>query len=112
MNFFRREMYIRRELSYPPYSYLVSIKVISRDYDLVSRESNLIAAKLRDNLTSSVILGPSIGSTFKVNNTYRFGILIKYKKEENLYPYLEKLLDYYKTNDKIKIDIDFNPISC
>ena len=112
MNFFRREMYIRKELGYPPYSHLVSIKIISREYDLVSKESNLIAERLKTNLPSSIILGPSIGSTFKINNTYRFGILIKYKKEDNLYSYLEKLLDYYKSNDKIKIDIDFNPISC
>lgn len=112
MEFFNREMKIRRELNYPPYSYLVSIKIISRDYDVVSRESNIIASRLKDNLLSSIVLGPSIGSTFKVNNTYRFGIIIKYKKEDNLYPYLEKLLEYYKSNDKIKIDIDFNPISC
>lgn len=112
MEFFNREMRIRRELNYPPYSYLVSIKIISRDYDVASRESNIIASRLKDNLLSSIVLGPSIGSTFKVNNTYRFGIIIKYKKEDNLYPYLEKLLEYYKSNDKIKIDIDFNPISC
>ena len=112
MDFFKKEMSIRRELNYPPYSYLVSIKVISKEYDLVSRESNIIASRLRENLSSSIVLGPSIGSTFKVNNTYKFGILIKYKKEDNLYPYLEKLLNYYKNNSKIKLDIDFNPISC
>lgn len=112
INFFKQEMQIRRELNYPPYCYLVSIKVISTDYELARSESNKVSIKLKENLTNSKVLGPSIGSTFKIKNTYRFGILIKYKKEDNLYPYLEKLLDYYKTNSKIKIDIDFNPISC
>ena len=112
ITFFKKEMQIRRELNYPPYCYLVSIKVISTDYDLAKNESNKISIRLKENLLNSKVLGPSIGSTFKIKNTYRFGILIKYKKEDNLYSYLEKVLDYYKTNQKIKIDIDFNPISC
>ena len=109
--FFKQEMSIRKMLNYPPYYYMVSIKVISSSYDLVKKESNEIAARLKDNLKESMILGPSIGSTFKINNTYRFGIIIKYKKEPNLYPYLTNLLEYYKNNSKIKVDIDFNSIS-
>ena len=108
--FFKKEMGIRKMLNYPPYYFLVSIKVISTDYDLVKKESNIIANKLKDNLKKSIILGPSIGSTFKLKNKYRFGITIKYKKEPNLYPYLKKLLDYYKNNSKMSLDIDFNPI--
>lgn len=111
MAFFREEMKIRKTLQYPPYCFLVSIKVISKDYNLAQTESNLIAKRLRENLLNSTVLGPSIGSTFKINNTYRFGIIIKYKKEDNLYPFLEKMLDYYKINDKIRLDIDFNPIT-
>lgn len=109
--FFKQEMNIRRKLNYPPYCYLVSIKVISSDYELVKKESNIIASKLKENLVNSIVLGPSIGSTFKIKNTYRFGITLKYKKEDNLYQYLEELLEHYKNNSKIKIDIDFNPIS-
>lgn len=111
MAFFKEEMKIRKTLQYPPYCFLVSIKVISKDYNLAQTESNLIAKRLRENLLNSIVLGPSIGSTFKINNTYRFGIIIKYKKEDNLYPFLEKMLDYYKINDKIRLDIDFNPIT-
>ena len=111
IQFFNKEMKIRKELNYPPYCYLVAIKVISKDYNTAKEESNFIALKLKENLKNSIVLGPSIGSTFKINNIYRFGILIKYKKEDNLYIYIEKLLDYYKTNGKIKVDVDFNPIS-
>lgn len=111
MTFFKEEMKIRKTLQYPPYCFLVSIKVISKDYNLAQSESNSIAKKLKENLLNSTILGPSIGSVFKINNTYRFGIIIKYKKEDNLYPFLEKMLDYYKINDKIRLDVDFNPIT-
>ena len=108
--FFKQEMNIRKKLNYSPYYFLVSIKVISKDYELAKNESVLIADKLKDNLRNSIILGPSIGSIFKVNNTYRFGITIKYKKEDNLYSYLNLLLKHYQNNSKIRVDIDFNPI--
>jgi primosomal protein N' len=103
-------MSIRKKLNYSPYYFLVSVKIISKDYELAKKESTLIAEKLKTNLTNSIILGPSIGSTFKVNNTYRFGITIKYKKEDKLYPYLKELLSFYSSNSKLVIDIDFNPI--
>ena len=110
LSFFKQEMAIRKKLNYPPYCYIVSVKVISTDYETAKNESNTIAYKLRENLTNSEILGPSIGSIFKVKNTYRFGITIKYKKEDNLYPYLNMLVEHYKNNAKIRLDIDFNPI--
>lgn len=111
IEFWKREMSIRKELSYPPYTYMTLIKVISKDYELAKKESNNLFNNLKRNLTSSTVIGPSIGSNFKVKNTYRFSIIIKYKKEDNLYPYLKKVLDYYKSNVKIRIDIDFNTIS-
>ena len=48
---------------------------------------------------------------FKVNMIYRFNIIIKYKKDDNLYQILENMLDHYKSNSKIQIYIDFNPKS-
>ena len=108
--FFQKEMGIRKMLKYPPYYYMTYVKVISDNYELLKNESNLIAAKLKDNLKDSIVLGPSIGSIFKVKNTYRFMITIKYKKEDNLYNYLDLLLEHYSSNSKIRLDIDFNPI--
>ena len=109
LSFFREEMNIRRKLGYPPYYYLVSIKVISPKYELARDESMKVANKLKNDLNNSIVLGPSVNNLFKVNNQYRFNIIIKYKKEDNLYKTLEQIIDYYKSNSKIKIDIDFNP---
>ena len=96
--------------SFIQYCFIVSIKVISVDYNLAKDESVIISNKLKENLHDSIVLGPSIGSTFKIKNTYRFGITIKYKKDNNLYPYLKRLLEYYQNNSKLRLDIDFNPI--
>lgn len=109
LEFFKEEMQIRRQLGYPPYYYLVSIKVISSSYDIAKDESNKVANKLKNELANSIVLGPTVSNVFKVNNTYRFNIIIKYKKEDMLYPVLNQIIDYYKSNSKVKIDIDFNP---
>lgn len=109
LGFYNKEMEIRHQLSYPPYYFLTSIKIISTDYELARNESNKIKTYLDNNLLDTKILGPSVASVFKVNNTYRFQIILKYKKDKNLYSSLRSLLEHYKTNAKLRIDIDFNP---
>lgn len=109
VGFYEKEMSIRRQLSYPPYYYLTSIKVLSSSYEMARDVSSKVSEYLKKELNSTIILGPSVANVFKVNNVYRFQIILKYKREDNLYNALSKLLDHYKTNNKVKIDIDFNP---
>ncbi|MEG1494940.1 MAG: primosomal protein N' [Bacilli bacterium] len=111
LGFYQTEMHIRKELKYSPYYYMTLIKISSADYNEASIESNKIATVLKRELTASIILGPTTSSMFKVNNIYHFQIILKYKKENNLYPVLTKIVEYYKSNRKVKIDISFNPVS-
>ena len=46
---------------------------------------------------------------FMVNKVYRFSIIMKYKKELDLKQVLRDLIDHYKANNKIKIEVSFNP---
>ena len=110
INFFKEEMNIRKQLSYPPYTNIISIKIIGTDYETTKKESEFLKDKLVANIKSEV-LGPSIGSTFRIKNTYRFGIIIKYKKDDTIIPYLKQCIEYYKNNNKVRLDIDFNPIN-
>lgn len=109
LGFYNKEMYIRRELKYPPFYYVCYLKISSKDYDLASKESNKIKINLEKALLNTIILGPSPANIFKINNIYRYGIILKYKKEDKLYESLNKLIEHYKNNNKITIDIDFNP---
>ena len=77
---------------------------------MAKKEAEDLKVKLENNINSEV-LGPSIGSSFRINNTFRFGIIIKYKKDDSIVPYLKKCIDYYKNNNKVRIDIDFNPVN-
>lgn len=109
-SFYCQEMSIRHKLGYPPYYYLTVIRISSKDYEEAKQVSNKIGDYLGKQLTNTMLLGPSVASVFKVNNTYRFQIVLKYKKEDKLYTCLNDLIEHYKTNNKIKIDVDFNPV--
>ena len=107
--FYKREMEIRRQLKYPPYYYLCNMRVSGKNQEYILAEALKIKRSLERNLDSVMILGPSVGNTFKVNNVYHYNIILKYKSKDDLYDIFEKIIDHYKTNTKIKIDIDFNP---
>ncbi len=109
ISFYNEEMKNRLVSKYPPYYYLCNLIIKSKDYDLVSNESRKIVNLLNNKLVNMEVLGPSVCSPFKVNNVCRFGILIKYKSENNLIDVLNELINHYKSNNKIIIDVDFNP---
>ena len=108
--FYNYEMKIRKKLSYPPYYYLVSIKVISKDYELAQKESQHVANYLQNHLeNTTIILGPTTAAIFRKNNTYRFQILIKYKYDSKLYKTLKELDNIFVYLKNVYIEIDLNP---
>lgn len=111
LSFYNKEMKIRKDLKYPPYYYLTLIKIISTTYEVARDEANKIKNYLSKNLSSNfIILGPSTASVFKLKNKYYFQIIIKYKKEENLFKVLKDINDTYITN-KVSVDINVNPLN-
>ena len=111
LGFYKEEMKMRKLLKYSPYYYLVLISISTRDYDNGFKEANKISSYLRDNLmNSSIVLGPAMASLFRVNNVFHYNIIIKYQKDEKLMEALQFINNYYKTNNKIDVEVDFNPI--
>ena len=110
VGFYNEEMKIRKALDYPPYYYICSIKIISKDYNLASKNSYDILKYLKQNIKQEIILGPSVCNVFKLNNNYRFQIIIKYKDVNNILPFLTRLEQHYFNKKDIKIEIDFNPL--
>ncbi len=109
--FYQYEMNNRHKLNYPPYYYLCSIKVSSKDYDLASSETNKVKKYLESHLSANtIILGPTTASVFKINNVYNFQIIIKYKKDDKLYKSLKELDNIFALNNKVNISIDTSPM--
>ena len=107
--FYKKEMAIRRAMKYPPYYYLCSIRIKGKDNKTVWTESNKIKNYLEKKLTNSIILGPTPASIFKMNDVYRYNIIIKYKNVEYLHQIFPELQKHYLNQTKVILDIDFNP---
>ncbi len=110
--FYEKEMKVRKNLSYPPYRFITLIKISSKDFKYGIDEAKKISVFLRRNLSSSTtVLGPSMANVLRINNTYNFQVILKYKKEEKLYNVLNQMIKIYEGNSKIKVELDFNPIN-
>ena len=109
LDFYNEEMKIRRILKYPPYYYLCYIRISGKDNIITNTEANKIKRSLERNI-NSIILGPSPSILYKINNVYRYSIIIKYKDINDIKDILIKINNHYKNNKDIKIDIDFNPL--
>lgn len=111
IDFYKEEMKMRKLLKYSPYYYMALISISTKDYDLGFKESNKIGNYLRNNVDKeTIILGPSMASVFKINNIYHYQIIIKYRKDDKLIEILKFIDNMYKQNNKVEVEMDFNPI--
>ena len=111
LGFYTSEMKIRQILKYPPYYYLVNIKICSKNYESASLNANKVSNYLKNNLESStIILGPSTALNFKINDIYRFNITIKYQYDNHLKQTLKSLDEIFSTNKDTYLEIDINPL--
>ena len=109
--FYNYEMNIRKKLKYPPYYYLVSLKIVSKDYELCSKEATKVARYLKEHISNtSIVLGPTTANVFKVNNVYRFQIIVKYRFDNKLFLALKELDKLFILNKKVGLEIDINPL--
>ena len=107
-SFFNYEMNIRKRLSYPPYYYICDILVTSSDFNTASNGANKVKKYLDSVLNDEyIVLGPSVSSIVRLNNKYRFNIMIKYKKSDKLYEALSVInnIDIKNVNVDININI-------
>lgn len=108
VGFYNKEIKIRKDLKYPPFSFIVAIRILSSDLEIANKEINKITNYLKNNLNDKyVILGPTV--SLKINNIYKFQIIIKYKEKDLIYNVLKNIEKNIKSN-KVKLEIDFNPI--
>ncbi len=109
--FYLQEMQFRKNLKYPPYYYLVSIKVIGKDYGKTIENAQKAKKYLDDNLNKeTIVLGPTTASVFKFNNEYRMQIIIKYRFDSLLIQTLKELDNIFINNKDNYLEIDFNPL--
>ncbi|PTI04575.1 primosomal protein N' [Staphylococcus xylosus] len=113
MDFFNKEMNYRKMGKYPPYFFLINFTIAHKEMKKVMEASKHIHKILLQHLTDkALVLGPSPAALSRINNEYRFQILVKYKSEPALHEALKYLDDYYHDQylkEKLSLKIDINP---
>lgn len=111
LSFYKEEMKMRKILKYSPYYYMILIGISTKDYNLGFKEANKISNYLHTTLDKeTIILGPTMANMFKINNIYHYQIIIKYRTDDKLLDSLRFIDNMYKQNNKIEVEVDFNPI--
>ena len=109
-SFYKEEMKARKLMKYPPYYYLVSLNISSKDSKEALIEAKKCEKVCHKYLDKTIILGPTPATIFKKQNIYHYQLILKYQYQDNIYEVLGKLVDYYATINKVNLEVDFNPI--
>ncbi|MCQ2796605.1 MAG: primosomal protein N' [Bacilli bacterium] len=108
--FFNTEMKIRKASQYPPYTYLISLTIKAKKEDLAQDIAYQIASDLTNkNYQDVKILGPSTPYIPYENEWHVREILIKYKKEDEIRKYIEKLRITLQNKPSVSIIVNVDP---
>lgn len=115
--FYESEIMTRKLMIYPPYCNIAQIVVMSqwRDnakngiYQIFDYIKELIMGEYSDIKVN--ILGPSEAAVPRVNNKYRYRIIVKFRKSRRFYEFMSKVLLKYKEekiarSTSLSVDID------
>ncbi len=115
LGFYQKELSIRQELQYPPFSKLVHLKVshplekkaFAKIQELAKIGHSIV--KNSPDLTTLELLGPAPSPLFKLKDKYRFHLLIKSPSYKLVKLFLSLLLKHEKfllKSPAIQIDVD------
>ena len=113
-SFYNSEIMSRQLLTYPPYCDICYICAQSVYRDEALSAINGIFDNIREMLNGEykeiklIILGPTASAIAKVNNRYRFRLMIKCKNNKNFRSMIKKALSIKPVKD-VSITVDFNP---
>lgn len=119
-SFYEEEIFNRQLMIYPPYCEIAQLVVQSSRRADAENGINHIFSLLKNNVENEFndvklnILGPSVATVPKVNNKYRFRLIIKFRSFARFSELLQKCLLEY--NDSLfgknsTVSVDINPES-
>ena len=123
LKFYNKEILLRKEFLYPPYSNIISIVIYGENRNRILTVSgqiyNALVKEIGVNRLESIldnIIGPNPAPLEKIKDNYRFQILIKsqdkyIKKLKNIIEWVCIFNKYRLDLDGVKLNIDINPNS-
>lgn len=116
--FFKQEIALRKSLVYPPFCDICQLIFDGQDEQEVSKAANRFAERLKILISTKfkkvpvIGLGPNPAVIAKINNKYRYKLLLKCRNDKAFRELIINITDeYYKdrANKGTYLTIDFNP---
>jgi len=114
--FYKEELEVRHMTNFPPYARLVNIVVRSKRKELCMKEIEVIERIAREGcafLTDSTdieIMGVSECPIEKINNNYRYHILLRSSNITKLLQVVTFIHRSYKAHHSVYLEIDIDPL--
>ena len=110
--FFMKEMSLREELSYPPYSKMVRIVLNFRTRDMAKKIVRDVSAMVHNTSDRGMdILGPSPAPIEKIRNLWRWHLIIKGRNSKTLRNKASEIIRMLKEIENVKAYVDVDPLS-
>ena len=111
--FAKKELEYRKQLNYPPFGKLARIVFRSRKEDRAREKSSVVAEKLKEitktNGGNLEILGPSPAPVTKINDMFRWHLLIRSQNHNHIHDALQKISDMLKPSKSVQAIVDVDP---
>jgi primosomal protein N' (replication factor Y) len=108
--FYDFEIANRKKYNLPPFSKFIAIIVSSNFENKSLNCANEVVGRLKQ-YKNIQTLGPAKAPIFFLRNKYRYRILLKVKKQQDLTKLLSGIGLEFERKDKVKVKIDVDPIS-
>ncbi|MBT4047893.1 MAG: primosomal protein N' [Nitrospina sp.] len=116
--FHEKELKLRRQLNYPPFTRLVAIELVSDNESLVKSTSEKLGRALTRQATRNKgveILGPSKAALYQIQNKFRWHVILRGQKMQALQGILADSRELQElksaSSGKLKISVDVDPFN-
>ncbi len=112
--FAEQELMNRKELSYPPFGRLASVRMQSLDLSKVKKAVSIIernSLALQKKSPPIMVLGPIAAPVFKLKNKYRYQMLIKSSSAKTVRQFCKYLFEETELPSGVQVHIDIDPVS-
>ena len=114
-SFYRREIALRRELTFPPFCDIVQLTLTGEDEAAVSAAAEAFSADCVARASRElgkepiVIFGPFEARTFKAEGRFRMRLIVKCRLNRTMRQYFGALLCAYTPKSGVTLSVDMNP---
>lgn len=111
--FAEKELGYRKQLNYPPFGKLTRIVFRSPNEEKVKEKASLVADTLKEMVKTNgnclEILGPSPTPLTKINNMFRWHLLLKAQNYDSIHHALQGIADMLKSSKGVQAMVDVDP---